>query len=46
MFGCAEGCFGRRFSNALTAFLNGERERKTRALSDALNAALLEARHE
>jgi acetamidase/formamidase len=46
MFGCTEGWFGKRFSHALTGFLNGERARNNRAAMDALDAPVLERRHE
>ncbi len=46
MFGCSEGWFGKRFSRALTAFLNGERARTERAATDALDAAVLAERYE
>jgi acetamidase/formamidase len=46
MFGCSEGWFGKRFSRALTAFLNGERARNERAATDALDATALASRYE
>jgi acetamidase/formamidase len=46
MFGCSEGWFGKRFSRALTGFLNGERARKERAATDALDANALDMRYE
>lgn len=46
MFGCTEGWFGKRFSHALTAFLNDERARRNRAANDALVAAELETQHD
>ena len=46
MFGCTEGWFGKRFSHALTGFLNGERERANRAAHDALDANVIAAEHE
>jgi len=46
MFGCSEGWFGKRFSRALTGFLNGERARKERAATDALDGPVLAARYE
>jgi len=46
MFGCSEGGFGKRFSRALTGFLNGERARTERAATDALDGPALAARYE
>ena len=46
MFGCSEGWFGKRFSRALTGFLNGERARKERAATDALDGTALASRYE
>jgi acetamidase/formamidase len=46
MFGCSDGSFGKRFSRALTAFLNGERARKERAATDALDGPALAERYE
>jgi acetamidase/formamidase len=46
MFGCSEGWFGKRFSRALTGFLNGERARKERAATDALDGTALAMRYE
>jgi acetamidase/formamidase len=46
LFGCSEGWFGKRFSRALTGFLNGERRRKERAATDALDGAVLESHYE
>ena len=46
MFGCTEGWFGKRFSHALTGFLNGERARTQRAAHDAVDADAQETRHE
>jgi acetamidase/formamidase len=46
MFGCSEGWFGKRFSRALTGFLNGERARKERAATDALDGAALASRYD
>jgi acetamidase/formamidase len=46
LFGCTEGWFGKRFAHALTGFLNGERARKERAATDALDGPALEQRYE
>jgi acetamidase/formamidase len=46
MFGCSEGWFGKRFSRALTGFLNGERARSELAATDAIDAPALAMRHE
>jgi len=46
MFGCSEGWFGKRFSRALTGFLNGERARTERAATDALDGGVLAERYE
>ena len=44
-FGCSEGTFGKRFSYALTAFLNDERTMKERSRMDALDADALALRY-
>jgi acetamidase/formamidase len=46
MFGCTEGWFGKRFSHALTGFLNSERDRTNRASHDALDGAVIDEHHE
>jgi acetamidase/formamidase len=46
MFGCTEGWFGKRFSHALTGFLNGERALANRAALDAVDADALSITHE
>ena len=45
-FGCSEGAFGRRFSHALTAYLNDERIMKERSRTDVLDADALAVRYE
>jgi acetamidase/formamidase len=46
LFGCTEGWFGQRFSRALTGFLNGERARRERSSTDALDADALASRYD
>jgi acetamidase/formamidase len=46
LFGCTEGWFGKRFSHALTDFLNGDRARRERASTDALDADALASRYD
>jgi acetamidase/formamidase len=46
MFGCSEGWFGKRFTRALTGYLNGERARKELAATDAIDGTMLASRYE
>jgi acetamidase/formamidase len=46
MFGCSDDWFGRRFSHALTGFLNTGHRRKERASTDALDGGTLESHYD
>ncbi|MFN2459780.1 MAG: hypothetical protein ABR591_03690 [Candidatus Velthaea sp.] len=46
MFGCSEHWIGKRFSHALTAFLNGEDRRRELRAQDAVDGDALEQRYE
>lgn len=45
MFGCSEHWLGKRFSHALTSFLNGEKRRTELNRRDGLDAGALEERY-
>jgi acetamidase/formamidase len=46
MFGCSEGSFNKRFSRALTGFLNGKGARRERGATDALDGDALTQKYE